>query len=150
MSKFLYKMQNILDIKMKLEDQAKSSYREAKRAFDAEKEVYEMLLNKKEDYEKKLKQTMIHRLIVSDIKYYENCVEVIKDKIKNQELVVNQAKLEVSRKEQAMHQAMIERKTQEILREKKLTQFKMELKQQEEKGNDQLVSFKYNNNGEDE
>lgn len=149
MARFQYNMQNILDIKVKLEDQAKSSYGEAKRKFEIQQEIYREIEAKKKFYEQKRKEIMTHQLIVSEMKYYENCVQVMKDIMKKQELFLEQAKLEVSRKEQEMQKAVMERKTQEILREKKLEQFMMELKQQEDKENDQLVSFKYNNSGEE-
>ena len=46
MGKFKYSMQNILDIKIKLETQAKNEFSEANRAYLIEKEKLEELFKK--------------------------------------------------------------------------------------------------------
>ena len=51
MGKFKYSMQNILDIKIKLETQAKNEFSEANRAYLIEKEKLEELFKKRAVYE---------------------------------------------------------------------------------------------------
>ena len=51
MGKFKYSMQNILDIKIKLETQAKNEFSEANRAYLTEKEKLEELFKKRAVYE---------------------------------------------------------------------------------------------------
>ena len=51
MTKFVYKMQNILDIKFKLENQAKTSYANARAKLEEEEEKLRTLKAKREEYE---------------------------------------------------------------------------------------------------
>lgn len=58
MGKFKYSMQNILDIKIKLETQAKNEFSEANRAYLIEKEKLEELFKKRAVYEAALKEQL--------------------------------------------------------------------------------------------
>lgn len=58
MGKFKYSMQNILDIKIKLETQAKNEFSEANRAYLTEKEKLEELFKKRAVYEAALKEQL--------------------------------------------------------------------------------------------
>ena len=50
MAKFFYKMQNILDIKEKLEDQARNNFSQSRMRLDEENEKLETLKRRKEEY----------------------------------------------------------------------------------------------------
>ena len=52
MAKFVYRMQNILDIKMKLEDQAKISFSQANSKLLEEQQKLQEILVRKAGYEK--------------------------------------------------------------------------------------------------
>ena len=62
MAKFIFKMQNILEIKRKLEDQAKSVYADAIHALEAEKVKLRELEEKRELYEDRLTDMMLESL----------------------------------------------------------------------------------------
>ena len=49
MAKFIYRMQNILDIKLKMEDQAKASFAEANKELLNEEEKLEGLIRRREE-----------------------------------------------------------------------------------------------------
>ena len=51
MAKFRYRMQSILDIKLKMETQAKQEFAQAKLALDREEEIMEQLKERKRSYE---------------------------------------------------------------------------------------------------
>ena len=55
--------------------------------------------------------------------------------------------MEIARKK--LNDVMIERKTQEILRDKAFEEFKQELKEEEKKETDELTSYQYNGNGKE-
>lgn len=55
--------------------------------------------------------------------------------------------VEIARKK--LNDVMIERKTQEILRDKAFEEFKQELKEEEKKETDELTSYQYNGNGKE-
>ena len=60
-------MQNILDIKIKLETQAKNEFSEANRAYLIEKEKLEELFKKRAVYEAALKEQLSGSLNISEI-----------------------------------------------------------------------------------
>ena len=56
MAKFNYRMQNILDVKVKLEEQAKNEYAMARARLTEEEEKKDQLLNKQHAYEQKARE----------------------------------------------------------------------------------------------
>jgi flagellar FliJ protein len=54
MAEFVYKMQNILDIKYKLENHAKTEYTNAQNQLIAEKQKMQILILKRKSYENAL------------------------------------------------------------------------------------------------
>ena len=56
MSKFFYRMQNILDIKMKLEEQAKNEYAIAQAKLNEEEERRDRLIFRQGVYEQKARE----------------------------------------------------------------------------------------------
>lgn len=144
MAKFIYRMQNILEIKYKLEDQAKTAYAVARAKLNEEELILQKLEERKENYQENLRVLMLEELHIMDIKTCENAVETMKYKIKVQILAVRQAEQELENARIALNEAMIERKTHEKLRENAFEEFKKEVDAEERKEVDELVSFKYN------
>lgn len=149
MGKFIYKLESILTVKTKLEDQAKSAYAVEKSQLNQEEDKLQQLLIRKEGYETKLKDLVRSKLVLLDIKQCEDAIETMKYSIKIQQIVVAQAKVRVDKARDVMQKAMIERKTHEKLKENAFEEFVREMNQAEAKEIDQLNSFKYNNTNED-
>lgn len=143
MAKFIFKMQNILEIKRKLEDQAKSVYAEAVSALETEKERLSELEDKKELYEERLTTMVLEALHIKEICRMENAIEVMKYKVQEQLVAVRKAERVVENARQALNAAMVERKTYEKLREKAFEDFKMEVNAEEKKEIDELVSYQF-------
>lgn len=145
MMKFKYKMQNILDIKLKIEDQEKLLYSDARGKLTQEEEKLKLLEDRKVAYEQELRNTIQVKLNLLEIKRLENAVENLKYYIKLQLLEVKKAEkaLEVARIR--LNKAMMERKTHEKLKEKAWDNYLIEMNSDERKEVDQLVSFQYNN-----
>lgn len=143
MAKFIFKMQNILEIKRKLEDQAKSAYAEAIHALELEKEKLWQLEEKKERYEDRLTDMVLEALNIHEICRMENGIEVMKYKIQEQLGEVRKAERAVENARQALNDAMVDRKTYEKLREKAFEDFKLEVNAQEKKEIDELVSYQF-------
>ena len=141
MGKFKYSMQNILDIKIKLETQAKNEFSEANRAYLIEKEKLEELFKKRAVYEAALKEQLSGSLNISEINICKKNINSLKSAIRTQLMNVKNM-LEVKRV--ALNELMKERKTHEKLRDKKFEDFQKEEKDNESKEIDQLVSFTYN------
>ena len=130
MAKFIYRMQNILNIKLRLETQAKTEYAENAARLAAEEEKMHHLASRRQQYENEAKQSAMNRVNIASIKQSNESMAVMK------ELMT----------QQAVRLAMQERKIYEKLREKAFEEFKQELNAQEKKEIDELVSFNYNDN----
>ena len=144
MAKFAYRMQNILNIKLKLESQAKIAYSNANRALQEEQEVLQHLMLRRMEYEKKLKALMEGAINISEINHARADVNSMKNLIRKQLMAVRKAEILVEEARRNLNSVMQERKTYEKLKEKEFESFKKELLYEESKEIDQLVSYSYN------
>ena len=144
MAKFKYSMQNILEVKMKLETQAKNEFSIANRKYQTEKDRLDELVLKRVGYETRLKESLCGELNIRDINNLKKDINSIKSAIRTQLSNVKKAEDELEIKRYALNELMKERKTHEKLREKKFDEFQKEERDNESKEIDQLVSFTYN------
>ena len=149
MAKFIYRMQNILDIKLKMEDQAKGSFAEANKELLNEEEKLEGLIRRREEYELEGQRLRLETLDVIKLKDNSRALQVMKDMIKAQEMVVSIARDKVELARRKLQVAMQERKTQEKLKENAFEEFKHELGSEESKEVDELVSYRFGNGSGD-
>ncbi len=143
MAKFTYRMQNILDIKIKMENQAKIAYGIASRRLAEEQEKLQAILLKRAGYERRARELVNGTLNVREIMECRHAIDVMKSQQRTQMMNVHAAEktLEMARKE--LNQVMVERKTHEKLREQAFEEFKQEIAQAEGKEIDELVSYNY-------
>lgn len=144
MAKFTYKMQNILDIKYKLETQAKTSFSIAAANLNKEEEKLLMLNQRKKSYEERAKELVTDKLDFREIKVNRVAIETMKGAIRSQTLAVHVAERNMETARKHLQEVMTERKTHEILKEKAFDEFKKELEKEESKVVDELVSFTHN------
>lgn len=143
MAKFVFKMENILEIKRKLEEQAKIAYAEALAALAEQERILSELKDKRHEYEMRLTGEIQSVLKIDDIRTLDSAIEVMKYKIQVQIGQMEQAKVVVERARVALQSAAVERKTYEKLKEKAFEEYKKELNIQEKKEIDELVSYTY-------
>ncbi|MCI8483618.1 MAG: flagellar export protein FliJ [Lachnospiraceae bacterium] len=144
MAKFTYKMQNILDVKYKLETQAKTSFSLAAHKLNQEEEKLDGLNRRKREYELQARELVTDKLDFQEIKMNRIAIENMKGAIRNQVVAVHVAERNLESARQRLQDVMTERKTHEILREKAFDEFKKELEKEESKAVDELVSFTHN------
>jgi len=144
MAKFKYSMQNILDIKLKLETQAKNDFSAANQKYQIEKDKLQALVLKRIEYEDKLKTSLSGDLNITAINIAKKDINSIKSAIRTQLSNVKKAEDELDAKRQALNELMKDRKTHEKLREKKFEEFQKDERDSESKEIDELVSFTYN------
>lgn len=145
MKKFVYSLEKILNIKTKLEDLAKTEYQHARAVLDdEEKKLLELRLYK-EQYENKIRTIMEGRLDFPEIKKTKRSIDVIKALIFEQRNRVIVAKKKLEMADIKLKEAMIEKKTQEKLKEKAFENYLLEYKEWEFKEIDELNSFNYGN-----
>ena len=126
MAKFKYRMQNILDIKQKLEEAAKMEFAEANARVMEEEEKLSALHGRRRVYEAEGKQLRKQQMHVPDIKNNIQALDILRDMIKDQEKAVERAKKIQEEKRLALQSAMQERKTQEKLYENAFAEFMQE------------------------
>lgn len=143
MAKFLYRMQNILNIKYQLEEQAKMEYAQANLRLQEEEEKMQDLLNRKKAYEEESKQLLSGSLNVLDIRENRDALSKMQEYIKAQEVQVREAEKLVIRAMKKLTGVMQERKAQEKLKENAFQVFLQEENAKESKEIDELVSFTY-------
>lgn len=145
MAKFRYRMQNILDIKKKLESQAKIAYGIANQKYLDEQQKLQEIVLRRNSYEKHLKESMMGQIHVKEIMRAREDVNAMKTLMRRQMIEVHKAELALEDARKALNEVMQERKTHEKLKEKAFEQFMEEEKAAESKEIDQLVSYTYNN-----
>lgn len=150
MAKFIYRMENILQIKYKLEEQAKQNYMEVQARLNEATDKLQQLQNRKQGYEEQYRQLVFEHLNILEIETCKNAILYMDDEIKNQQNVIHSIEKELEHALERMNEAMKDRKIHEKLKENQFEIFKQELNLEEMKEIDQLVSYQYNNpNSED-
>jgi flagellar FliJ protein len=137
-------MQNILDIKQKLEEQAKIEYGIAQQKYREEQEKLQEMMLRRMRYEKQLKELMEGLIDLGKLNQAKNAVDSMKVLIRRQMMEVHKAEKELDRARNALNTVMQERKMHEKLKEKALAEYQHEELAEEGKAIDGLVSFTYN------
>lgn len=148
MAKFRYRMQNILDIKEKMENQAKTAYGMANAKLAAEPQKPQDILIRRAGYESKARELVSGSINVLEIRACRKAIDVLKSKQRSQMMNVHAAERDVELARKQLNEAMVERKTHEKLKEKAFEEFKQELLHEESKEIDELVSYTYHDNGQ--
>ena len=143
MSKFIYRMQNILNIKYKLEDQAKTDFMLANQVLREEEEKLQILKERKKGYEDAVRELLRNQLQVDRIKENQEAIVRMEEFIRAQIIKVEEAARQVEIKAAKLTELMQERKAQEKLKEKAFEAFLQEENAKESKEIDELVSFTY-------
>lgn len=145
MARFIYRMQNILDIKYKLEEQAKQNYMEVRARLNAAEEELKRLEERRWKYMSTYKVLVSDRLDILEIEQCKNAIILMEEYILNQKNIIWGIEQELEEAVKRMNEAMQERKIHEKLKDNQFELFKQELNKEEEKEIDQLVSYQYNN-----
>lgn len=150
MARFRYRMQNILDIKEKMETQAKNEFAQAQAKLNAEEEK----LADRVSYRQKLQEDggrllLADRLDILKIDENKKMVSYAGEQVRAQTIQVRMAQKKLDEQRVRMQKAMQERKTHEILKEKAFDDFKVELKAAEGKEIDELTSYTYGQKSRD-
>ena len=150
MAKFKYRMQNVLDIKQKMEESAKMEFAEANLRVMKEEEKLSAILHRKRQYEAEGKVLRKEKLHVADIKSNAEAISILQGMQREQEQEVKKAEAFQEQKRLALQNAMQERKIQEKLYENAFEEFKQEENARESKEVDELVSYVYGQRGKEE
>ena len=143
MKKFVYSMQSILNLQLELEDQQKAAFREANEKLHEEEEILRAMMQKQAEYEKKLKELMCGTIDLQEVRTTKHGIDIMKSRVRTQMFAVHMAEKNVEAARIRLTEAMIDRKTQERMKEKAFEEYKKELLQEEMKEIDELVSYRH-------
>lgn len=147
MAKFVYRMQSILNIKEKMEDQAKQAFAAARGQLTVEEERLQRLIQRRIQY--LAEGAMLRQQVLDPLKLQENkaALEYIKEAIIEQRIRVKKAEEALERARVVLQEYRIDRKTHEQLKEAAFEEFKREIAKEESKEVDELVSYVYGQRG---
>lgn len=140
----MYRMQNILDIKCKLEDQKKQEYAQIQRRLDDAEEYLATLEARLLQDVSNLREATTGTLDLLNIENCKNTIIFRREQIARQKGLVLSLRNETEKARVRLNEAMQERKMHEKLKENQYAEFMQELEQQESKEIDQLVSYTFN------
>lgn len=143
MAKFIYRMQSILDIKEKLEEQARNEFAAARMRLNEEEEKLALLKERKASYEEQGRELQKSGLNVLDILTNRDAIARMQEFIEIQMGAVEAANAQLEKARIKLRTAMQESKTQEKLRERAFEEFVREENAREAKEVDELVSYTY-------
>ena len=143
MARFRYSMQNLLDIKMKLETQAKQSFAASVAVLNAEQAKLNELTVRRDQFVQEGTRLREGKLMMRELEENHRAITLMEEYIVSQMVVVERAKADVERARETMTEAVMERKTYETLREQALSAFLKEEEKAESKTVDELVSYSY-------
>lgn len=143
MAKFTYKMQGILNVKEKLETQAKNEFAIAAAELRTQEERLCELVDRENGYEEELAALYTNNLDLPKIIETQDAIELIKYQIRMQKLRVKSAEKNLEEKRVQLQEAMQERKTHDKLKEKEFEQFLKDEAAAENKEIDEIVSYRF-------
>jgi len=143
MAVFKYRLQNVLDIKFRLEDQAKVAFATAMARQNEEEDKLKALVRRKEGYEEAGRKMREDVLNMIDMRDNDRAIDIIKERIEQQTIELDKAKAQVDIARRNLNDAMQERKIHEKLKENNFEKFRQEVNATESREVDELVSYTY-------
>ena len=143
MAKFIYKMQSLLNIKEKLEEQEKTAYGLAKAALNEEEAKLAQMVARKNKYIEEKRVEMSASIHIRELTNLEHAIKSMEIKIDEQVLVVKKAEKAVMLAQARLENAMKERKIQDKLKEHAFEQFKLEEEAADQQEINELVTFRF-------
>ncbi len=143
MQKFGFRLESVLKLKTQMEDNAKNSLARAARELEYQKDYLGQLEQVKEDSMQTLNSSVDKGIPVYEVRNYNNFFGLMKNKINNQKVNVNNAQKDVDINREALIHAMQEKKILEKLKDKKYEEYIKEQSKAEQLLIDELNSYKF-------
>ena len=150
MARFRYRMQNILELKEKLEEQEKNNFASRRAALTEEEDKMDAVLAKRDAIVAEGKALRLTTIDINKIRENQRAKEYVEEAVKQQRVKVRIAEKNLDAARVKMQAAMQERKIHEKMREKALERFVEEQNAEEVKEIDQLTSYVYGTKEEDD
>ena len=144
MAKFVFKLQSLLNIKTQMEDSLKNELGKAIQRVEHEKSVLNQIEHEREDWIGKIGMQSSKGITVEKLRDYSAYISLLKGKSEKQKENVNTAALNADKIREELVTMVQERKMLEKLKGKKYQDYLNEQLKEDQKLNDDLISYKYN------
>lgn len=138
-------MQNILELKKKIEEQEKANFGMATARYNEEQQKLRDIMIKQAGYERQLRELTIGDIDIKEIKTCKSAIASMKVALRAQMIEVSKAQKAMENARKKLNAVMMERKMHEKLREHAFEEFLDEIDREESKITDELVSYTYFN-----
>ncbi len=145
MAKFNFRLQGVLNIKQKLEDQEKIAYGLARAKLNEEEEKLQALIDRRDALFSHKQSLMNGQMDFTELNITQHAIDGNAAAIESQKKAVIRATKAMEAAQQRLEKAMKERKTYEKLRENAYEQFLQDMNYEEQLEINELVSFRHGN-----
>ena len=143
MARFVFRLQSVLNLKTRLEEQQRNAFAAARRRVDEEEEKLNNLYGRLSFYEDEGRAMLSDTLHIRDIIDNENAIVIVKAYIEDQKVALSLAEQKLEEEREKLVEAMKEKKMYERLREKAFETYLEEEKHDEGVINDEHNSYVY-------
>lgn len=143
MARFRYSLQSILDIRIKMETQAKQEFSAAQNALVREQDILKNFEQRKQEYEQRAGKLLTGSLRVRDIEENQNAILHMEQNIRMQYENIRIAEEKVEDAREKLAEIARDIKTHEALKEKAFEEYMREENRLESKAVDELTSYTY-------
>lgn len=150
MKKFNFKLQGVLSIKEKLEGQAKVEFGLCMARLNEEEARRDEVISRINSYEDMLRELVVGEIDLKKISACRDAIDILGEELKECELAVKRAAKQVELARAKLTSIMTERKTISRLKEKSFENYLEEMKAEERKEIDELVSYRHSLQPEEE
>ncbi|MFV0440928.1 MAG: flagellar export protein FliJ [Lachnospirales bacterium] len=149
MKGFDFKLQTVLELKSKIEEQRKIELGFATQKYEKQLLILKDLFARKSDANKMKKKLVESTVNIVEFANYTNYIERLDKDIVKQEETVKKEEENLNLAKKNLYDVMQERKAYEKLKEKKLEIYKKEMLSKEQKNVDEIVTYNHSKNRED-
>lgn len=149
MAGFAYRMQNILNIKLQLENQAKMEFGRQQMRLREEQDILQEYIDRKESYLEEGRTIRGSVMRASQLRENANALTAMDEiiELQNEQVAIAEERVEEARAK--LQEVMQERKMHEKLKEKAFEQFMKDENAAEGKAVDELTSYTYGQREDD-
>ncbi|HOP91768.1 MAG TPA: flagellar export protein FliJ [Acetivibrio thermocellus] len=149
MGKFVFRMQSLLNLKIQMENSLKNELGKAVRELERQKDILNRLNREMNECIENINGKFGEGISVGELRKYNTYISYLSDRVKLQKENIKKAQLVVDKYRDKLIKAMQERKVLEKLRKKKYEEYVREQLKEEQKLNDEIVSFNISNSEEE-
>ncbi|SDZ02782.1 flagellar FliJ protein [Proteiniborus ethanoligenes] len=141
MEKFNFRLNKVLEYRESIENINKSEYGKAKKKLDDETEILEEIISYKDSINLE-RDKLASKTTIRNFKNYDLYLKSIKEKLIEQSNIVEAAQTNAEVARNKLINSSVDKKILENLRKRDFDNYLYQVKKQEEKIIDQIVSYK--------